>query len=136
MQVVREGDVVKCLPDVPHWHGSTPVNSFAYIGITIDSPKGRTKWLGEVTEEEYKSIQAPATNANAEQELIDLSKKKWAWMSDRKTDSLNALFHEKSVFVYMGATMTKEQELNTIQLAGSTIKKQMLVLMPDSPSMR
>lgn len=124
VQVVREGDVVKCLPDVPHWHGSTPKDNFAYIGITMDSPKGRTKWLNEVTEQEYKSIQAPAASAgNAQQELIDLSKKKWTWMADRKTDSLNALFHEKSVFVHMGATMTKEQELNTIKSGGIHYKK-------------
>jgi len=124
VQVVREGDVVKCSPEVPHWHGSTPKDSFAYIGITMDSPKGRTKWLQAVTDEEYKSIPAPVANAgNAQQTLIDLSKKKWAWMADRKTDSLNALFHEKAVFVHMGATMTKEQELNTIKSGGIHYKK-------------
>jgi hypothetical protein len=54
-------------------------------------------------------------NANLEQELIDLSKDKWRWMSERKIDSLAALFHEKAVFVHMGATMSKEQELDVIK---------------------
>src|SRR5918996_6038748 len=51
----------------------------------------------------------------SEQEVINLSKEKWRWMSERKVDSLNALFHEKAVFVHMGATMSKEQELNIIR---------------------
>jgi uncharacterized protein DUF4440 len=51
----------------------------------------------------------------SEQEVINLSKEKWRWMSERKVDSLDALFHEKAVFVHMGATMSKEQELNVIR---------------------
>jgi len=71
-----------------------------------------------------QEIQAPMASAgNAQQELIELSKKKWAWMADRKTDSLNILFHEKAVFVHMGANMTKEQELNTIKSGGIHYKK-------------
>lgn len=50
-----------------------------------------------------------------EQEVINLSKQKWQWMSEKKIDSLNALFHEKVVFVHMGATMTKQQELDVIK---------------------
>jgi hypothetical protein len=56
-----------------------------------------------------------STNSSAEQELINLSKEKWRWMSERKVDSLDALFHEKAVFVHMGATMTKTQELEVIK---------------------
>ena len=52
---------------------------------------------------------------SAEQELLNLSKEKWRWMSERKVDSLDALFHEKAVFVHMGATMTKTQELEVIK---------------------
>ncbi len=55
------------------------------------------------------------SNSSAEQELIRLSKEKWRWMSERKVDSLDALFHEKAVFVHMGATMTKTQELEVIK---------------------
>lgn len=59
---------------------------------------------------------SPGVNANEpEQELIRLSKDKWGWMSERKIDSLASLFHERAVFVHMGATMTKEQELDTIR---------------------
>ena len=54
-------------------------------------------------------------NVKSEQEVIDLSKEKWRWMSERKVDSLAALFHEKAVFVHMGGTMSKEQELDVIR---------------------
>jgi hypothetical protein len=54
-------------------------------------------------------------NLNLEQEVIDLSREKWRWMSERKMDSLSALIHEKAVFVHMGATMSREQELDVIK---------------------
>lgn len=59
--------------------------------------------------------QQSSNNSSVDQELINLSKQKWQWMSERKVDSLDALFHEKAVFVHMGATMTKTQELEVIK---------------------
>jgi hypothetical protein len=54
-------------------------------------------------------------NTKSEEEVINLSKEKWRWMAEGKVDSLAALFHEKAVFVHMGATMSKDQELNVIE---------------------
>ena len=54
-------------------------------------------------------------NLNLEQEVINLSKEKWRWMSERNADTLDALFHEKSVFVHMGGSWGKEQELEIIK---------------------
>lgn len=62
-------------------------------------------------------------NVNLEQEVIDLSKEKWRWMSERKVDSLDALFHEKAVFVHMGGSWGKEQELEIIKSGGIHYKK-------------
>src|SRR5690242_3282245 len=53
--------------------------------------------------------------ANVEQEVINLSKEKWRWMSERNVDALAALFHEQAVFVHMGATMSKHEELDVIR---------------------
>jgi hypothetical protein len=53
--------------------------------------------------------------ANTEQDIITLSRQKWDWMSQRQTEPLGTLFHERSVFVHMGATMTKDQELEVIR---------------------
>lgn len=58
-----------------------------------------------------------------EQEVIKLSKDKWKWMADKNADTLKTLFHEKSVFVHMGGTWGKEQELNTIKTGGIWYKK-------------
>lgn len=56
------------------------------------------------------------------QELIELSKLKWKWMADRNVNSLANLLHEEAVFVHMGATMNKEQELKTIESGGIQYK--------------
>lgn len=61
---------------------------------------------------------AQGTEKKPEQELINLSKQKWQWMSEKKVDSLEKLFHEKAVFVHMGATMSKKQELDVIKSGG------------------
>jgi hypothetical protein len=62
-------------------------------------------------------------NVNLEQEIIHLSKEKWRWMSEREVDSLDALFHEKAVFVHMGGAWGKEQELEIIKSGGIHYKK-------------
>jgi hypothetical protein len=60
---------------------------------------------------------------NLEQEVIALSKEKWNWMSERNADALNALFHEKSVFVHMGGAWGKEREMEIIKSGGIHYKK-------------
>jgi hypothetical protein len=62
-------------------------------------------------------------NVNLEQEIIDLSKEKWNWMSARNIDVLGHLFHEKSMFVHMGGSWGKEQELDIIKSGGIHYKK-------------
>ena len=63
---------------------------------------------------------APATTARTpvEQELLDLSRAKWRWMSERKVDTLAALFHEDAVFVHMGGSMSRNPELDVIRSGG------------------
>ena len=69
-----------------------------------------------------EAVKQQTSNSSVEQELINLSKQKWQWMSERKVDSLDALFHEQAVFVHMGATMTKTQELEVIRSRGIQYK--------------
>jgi quercetin dioxygenase-like cupin family protein len=54
IQVVHEGDVIRCAPGVEHWHGASPGSSFAYIATT-PAQKGRTIWLNRVTDAEYNN---------------------------------------------------------------------------------
>lgn len=56
--------------------------------------------------------------AKREQQLLELSREKWRWMAERNVDALAALFHEEAVFVHIGGTMTREQELGVIQSGG------------------
>ncbi|HEX7315628.1 MAG TPA: nuclear transport factor 2 family protein [Pyrinomonadaceae bacterium] len=55
------------------------------------------------------------SRTKAEQEIVSLSRDKWRWMSERKVDSLDALFHDEAVFVHMGGTMSRKQELDVIR---------------------
>lgn len=57
-----------------------------------------------------------------EQVIIALSKNKWEWMMERQLDDLSNLFHEKAVFVHMGATFSKNEEIDVIN-NGSIIYK-------------
>lgn len=58
---------------------------------------------------------AKTSGTTTEQELTTLSKDKWRWMAERNVEALDKLFAEEAVFVHMGGTMNKSQELNTIK---------------------
>ncbi len=75
------------------------------------------------TQLSYAQSNTPKSVTKAEQELLDLSKQKWQWMADKKTDTLADFFHDKSVFVHMGGSWGKEQELNVIKSGGIWYKK-------------
>lgn len=119
VQVLRKGDLIKCEPNVEHWHAASPDSEVAYLAISGNKP---TQWTDELTQEAYDAIEAPKVE-NVDQQIIDLSKKKWQWMADKKVDELKDLFHEKSVFVHMGGSWGKEQELNVIESGGIWYKK-------------
>lgn len=66
---------------------------------------------------------AGRTFTAAEQEVINLSKNKWQWMADKNADKLADLFLEKAMFVHMGGSWGKEQEVNVIKSGGIWYKK-------------
>lgn len=57
IQVVRKGDIIKCAPGVPHWHGASPNGSFTYLAVSTNSAKNKTVWLQRVTDTEYNSTE-------------------------------------------------------------------------------
>ncbi len=59
----------------------------------------------------------------SEQEILQLSKDKWRWMADKNVDSLGTLFDEKAVFVHMGGSWGKDQEINVIKSGNIWYKK-------------
>jgi 4-carboxymuconolactone decarboxylase len=71
-----------------------------------------------------RNVSPPVTSStNAEQEVLSLSREKWRWMSERNADSLAALFHDEAVFVHMGGTMTRNQELDVIRSGAIQYKR-------------
>ena len=70
-----------------------------------------------------ETIKTATDNTPEQQEIITLSKQKWNWMSDKNVDSLALLFDDKSMFVHMGGSWGKTQELTTIKSGGIWYKK-------------
>ena len=58
-----------------------------------------------------------------EQQITSLSKQKWQWMADKNVDSLTTLFHAKSMFVHMGGSWGKTQEIKVIKDGSIWYKK-------------
>lgn len=52
-KILRKGDVIKCPPNVPNWHGASADTAFVQVAIT-NRHLGETVWLNEVTEDEYR----------------------------------------------------------------------------------
>jgi hypothetical protein len=78
----------------------------------------------QVPQAQAKLPSLPSTSpAKEEQELLELSAAKWKWMADKNVDSLTGLFTDKCVFVHMGGSWGKEQELTTIKGGGIWYKK-------------
>lgn len=73
--------------------------------------------------QENKTINSRVSNKDPEQEIIQLSKQKWQWMADKNVDSLAPLFNDKAVFVHMGGSWGKTQEVNVIKSGGIHYKK-------------
>lgn len=53
--------------------------------------------------------------AQTDNDIIQLSAKKWQWMAEKNVDSLKVLFHDKCDFVHMGGTWGKEREIDIIK---------------------
>jgi quercetin dioxygenase-like cupin family protein len=51
--VIKKGDVVKCPPNIAHWHGATPTESMTHIAIGTNTHIGGAVWLKPVTNQEY-----------------------------------------------------------------------------------
>jgi len=85
-------------------------------GASVSFAAGaRTAWHSHPRGQTLIVTSGAAQGTPQEQEILSLSRTKWRWMSERKVDSLAALFHDEAVFVHMGGTMSKTQELDVIR---------------------
>ncbi|WP_209400420.1 cupin domain-containing protein [Pseudozobellia sp. WGM2] len=51
-RVLRQGETIKCLPNIKHWHGASSNSEFAHIAIS-DREKGPAQWFQPVTDKVY-----------------------------------------------------------------------------------
>lgn len=93
----------------------------AMAGVLVLVASGAITAQGTASPPTQTSSSA-AGNAKVAQDIIALSKDKWRWMSERNVDALANLFHDDAVFVHMGATMSKAQELGVIKSGGIQYK--------------
>lgn len=54
VEVIERGEVVKCPPNIEHWHGATPTESMTHVAIGTNANIGGAVWLHAVTDEEYQ----------------------------------------------------------------------------------
>jgi quercetin dioxygenase-like cupin family protein len=54
-QTIRKGDVVKCPPNVLHWHGASPDTGMQQLYIISNTEKGIVQWKQPVSDEEYRT---------------------------------------------------------------------------------
>lgn len=113
IQVVKKGEIVKCQPDVEHWHAATHESGVTYIAITGNQ---KTVWFEKIPQKIFENINVDSLKkVIAEEEIIKLSKDKWQWMSDKNVEMLAELFHDRSKFVHMSGTWNKKRELEIIE---------------------
>lgn len=56
VRLIRKGDVIKCAPNVAHWHGASRDSSMAHIALGPNNGKGAVVWLEKVTDEAYNKF--------------------------------------------------------------------------------
>jgi quercetin dioxygenase-like cupin family protein len=54
-QTIKKGDVIKCPPNVMHWHGASPDTGLLQMYILPKTEKGIVTWLHAVSDEDYNN---------------------------------------------------------------------------------
>ena len=54
-QTIKKGDVIKCPPNVMHWHGASPDTGMQQLYILPNTEIGIVQWLHPVTDAEYSN---------------------------------------------------------------------------------
>ena len=53
IEIIKKGDVIKCPPNVKHWHGASVDVGLQQLYVIPDTEKGIVKWNESVTDEQY-----------------------------------------------------------------------------------
>lgn len=90
----------------------------AIVGLFLLAMAVQSSYAQQQPHPPTETIKTAATHTPEQQEIIDLSKKKWDWMAEKNVDLLKNLFDENAMFVHMGGSWGKTQELETIKSGG------------------
>ncbi|WP_156308999.1 nuclear transport factor 2 family protein [Sphingobacterium endophyticum] len=71
----------------------------------------------------FPSFSQESTDSAVIKEIETLSKDKWKWMADKNMEPLDQLFDAKSMFVHMGGSWGKQQEMDVIKSGNIWYKK-------------
>ena len=52
-QILSKGDIAKCPPGVPHWHGAAPGGSMSHLAVSPNMKMGTVVWQEKVSDAEY-----------------------------------------------------------------------------------
>jgi len=56
VEIIKKGSVIKCPPNVRHWHGASAEVGLQQLCIVPNTEKGIVNWQEAVTEDVYKSV--------------------------------------------------------------------------------
>lgn len=93
------------------------------LGLLLATVATQPSFAQQPPAKPTETIKTTSTHTPEEQELLDLSKKKWDWMADKNVDALSSMFGDRAMFTHMGGTWGKTQELATIKSGGIWYKK-------------
>ena len=55
VQIIRQGDVVLCPPNVKHWHGAAPDTTMTHLAIGERLDGKSVTWMVQVSDEQYNA---------------------------------------------------------------------------------
>ena len=55
VQIIRQGDVVLCPPNVKHWHGAAPDTAMTHLAIGERLDGKSVTWMEQVSDEQYNA---------------------------------------------------------------------------------
>lgn len=53
VQIIKAGEVIKCPPNIKHWHGASPGESMTHTAISTNIDQGGVVWQEPVNEKDY-----------------------------------------------------------------------------------
>lgn len=93
------------------------------VGLLLLTMIAQSSYAQQSPQPATETIHTATSHTPEQQEIINLSKKTWDWLADKNVDSLDNLFDDKAMFVHMGGTWGKTQELEAIKSGSIWYKK-------------